>query len=373
MILDSLAIGVFLVLAMRTRRTSSVPLAFATGTVAGLALYAYSAGRLTPILLLFASPFLIRSSRARGRRAVIAFALAAGFFLAAEPNLRAASRNFDDWNSRWNQTGIFRPDWWQPSVARLGSPAAVLGEQVVAGTVGLLFRHSLSPWYTRYPIAGPVLPLALGAAGLGWLLGRRCYFAGGLIGLLVLGNFAAVVLTDATPTPQRPSSLFLALAILGGAVIAAFVRLSSGLLPSGAPWADLAGAALLTASLLGSFDSLPPWNAPAERYGGDHAAFILSASRLLPLSAGGSVYLDGMPHVHSTFPTFPYLMPSTRIVDVDLEALGANRPPAGWHLVGPEWMETAARWRERFGISRIVALPDPRNPFRNAGYLIRVP
>jgi hypothetical protein len=80
-----------------------------------------------------------------------------------------------------------------------------------------------------------------------------------------------------------------------------------------------------------------------------------------------------MPHVHSTFPTFPYLMPSTDIVDVDLEALGAGRPPSGWPIVGPEWMETAAKWPERFGVPRIVALPDPRDPFRNAGYLIRVP
>jgi hypothetical protein len=350
-------------------------MAFATGAVAGLAMYGYSSGRILPILLLVAAPFLVLSSRSRGRRVLLAFALASGFLLAALPNLRAAYRDYDDWNSRWNQTGIFRPDWWDPSVARLGSAPAVLAEQIVAGTVGLLFRHSLSPWYTRYPIAGPAFPLALGTAGLGWLFGRRRRFAAGLLALLVCGNFASLVLTDATPTPQRPSSLFVAVAILGGAAIAAFVGLTRDLAPAGAPWSALAGAALLTAVLFGDPGELPPWNDPAPRYGGDHAAFAQAASRLLPRSPDvhRKVYLDGMPHVHSTFPLFPYLLPSTHVIDVDLAALGDRRPPSGWHLVGPEWMATAATWRERFGVPRIVALPDPRDPMRDIGYLIRVP
>ncbi len=258
MILDSLAATVFVALALAARRRSSLPLAYGAGAAAGLALYGYSSGRILPILLLFAAPFLIRSGRGRGRRAALAAALAAGFLLAAAPNLTFASRHFDDWNSRWNQTGIFRADWWQPAVATFGSPARVLLHQVVAGSAGLLFRHSLSPWYTRYPIAGPGLLLGLGTAGLGWLLGRRRSFAGGLLALLVAGNLAAVALTDATPTPQRPSSLFPALAILGGAAIAAVVGLVVRCERGPTRFGALLGASLVAAVFLADPESSRP-------------------------------------------------------------------------------------------------------------------
>ncbi len=91
------------------------------------------------------------------------------------------------------------------------------------------------------------------------------------------------------------------------------------------------------------------------------------------MSRPQTVYLEGVPHIHSSFPLFPYLLPSTRVVDVDVETLGDAWPPSGGHLVGPDWLPVAAKWRERFGIERMVRLPDPRDPFRDIGYWLRVP
>jgi hypothetical protein len=375
MILDALTAALFLALALSTRRTGSLLTGFFAGAVAGLALYGYAAGRSVPLLLLAAAPFLILSRPARGRRAALAFALAAGFMLAAAPNLRHAAGHFDDWNSRFNQVGIFRSEWWKPEVAKLGSPLRVLSQQFVAGTAGLLCRRTVITWYTGYPMVAPFFLPALGAAGLGYLLGRRRYLEGLLLGLLVAFNLAAVVFTDTTPAPQRLSSLFPALAILGGAALAGFL----GFLPGrGEDWGiarTAVGTLCLGAAFIAGIEWAPPWSEPSPEHGGDPAALVLAASRVLPVPRyrGETVILDGQPYLDSSFPSFRYLLPATRFVNRDPELERAGRPPSGLHLIASDWAGLVPEWRDRYAIDRVIPLADPRNPRRDIGYLIRVP
>jgi len=371
MIFDSLAAAAFLAAIFRTRRTGAPRLAYVAGAVAGIALYGYSAGRLLAVLLVVAAPFLLRSHAARGRRGALGLALAAGFLLAAIPTLRYAARHFDDWNSRFNQVGIFRAAWWYPEVARRGSVWRVLERQFLDGTVGLLSRHTDSTWFTGYPIVAPSALPALGAAGLAWLVGRRRFFPATMLGLLAGGNLAAVVLTDTTPAPQRLSSLVPALAILGGVAFAALASRRSG---AGERAAPVVGTALAAALLLVAVPGLPPWWDPSPGYGGADAAFALAAARALdvPRFREASIYLDGAPYVDSAFPSFPYLLPHARFVNRDPTTDGESGPPPGLHLLPSEWQPLVQRWRARPGF-RAAALGDPRDPLRDIGWLVRAP
>jgi hypothetical protein len=375
MVLDSMLASVFLALTLKTRSKGSVVAGFWTGVVAGAALYGYSGGRAVPILFFAAAPFLAGGPAARGRRVVLGLALASGFALAAAPGLRFAVAHFPDWDGRFNQVQIFRKDWWGPEVAKLGSPAAVLSHQVLAGTVGLLAWHTSSSWFTGYPVVAPFLLPTLAAAGFGWLLGRGRWFAAAMLGLLVAANLAAIMLTDSAPAPQRLSSLFPALAILGGATIAGLVSLVG---PRGAVGASVratTGALILGIVLLLSVEGLPPWSDPSPGYGGEHAAFALAASRVLsaPRFRGETTILDGLPLMDSKFPSLPYLLPTTPFVDRDVQKTGGERPPPGLHLITPDYLATLLpEWRERYGVSRAVLLPDPEDPRRDIGALVRV-
>ena len=371
MVLDTLAATLFLLEVIRIRRTSAPRHGYVAGAVAGLALYGYSAGRLLPLLLIAASPFLLGSDSARGRRAALAAALAAGFVIAAAPNLRFAATNFADWNSRFNQVGIFRASWWDPEVARLGSVRRVLEQQFLAGTIGLLSRHTDSTWFTGYPIVGPSVLPALGAAGLGWLFGRRRYLAAAMLGLLVAGNVAAVALTDTAPSPQRLSSMVPALAILGGIAFSAFVAMLSGPRPA---TRRLVGGALAAGLLVAAIPGVPPWWDPSPGYGGEDAAFALAASRALdaPRFRDASFWFDGAPFIDSGFPSFHYFLPRARFINRDPSKDGDTGPPPGLHLLPPEWGAIVRRWRGRLGL-RAAALADPRDPRRDIGWLVRAP
>jgi hypothetical protein len=374
MILDSLVACLFLLLALSVRKTASPGGGFWLGAVAGLALYGYTGGRVVPVAFLLAAPFLVSSPAARGRRALLAFALAAGFALAAAPNLRFAARHFDEWNSRYNQIGILQAGWWDPKVRELGTPAGVLAEQFVAGTVGLLSRNSVWPWFPGYPIARPFFLPALALTGLGWLLGRGRIFSALLPGLVVAGNLAGVILTDSTPAPQRLSSLFPALAVLGAAAIAGLLSLLPGPGERGA-WVAMAAGALALAGALGAgVEGVPPWWDPAPGYGGSQATFVPAAARVLraPRYARDPVYLHGLPYVDTQFPLYGYLLPESRLIDVETEKERDRRPAPGLHLIVPEWASLASEWKARWGIARAIALPDPADPRRDVGYLVRV-
>ena len=375
MILDALAAALFVVLAISTRRSGSPFLAFLAGAGAGLALYGYAAGRLVPICLAAAAPFLVFSRAARGRRVLIATALAAGFVLAAAPNLIFAANHFDEWNGRFNQVGIFRSAWWGPEVERLGSPMRVLEQQLVAGTAGLLSVRSNISWYSGYPIVAPSFLPALGVAGLGFLLGLGKRFEAMLLGLLVAGNVAAVVLTDTTPSPQRLSSFFPALSVLAGAAVAGILDFVPGAGRSARIARTAAGTLILGAALTVGLEWIPCLGDPSPDYGGDGGATALAASRILsaPRFRGEEVFMEGPPELDSTFASLMYLLPRTRFRDRDLEPSGGDRPPAGLHLVTLQKMPVVPEWRARYGITRAIALADPRNPGRDVGYLIRVP
>ncbi|MGE5277264.1 MAG: glycosyltransferase family 39 protein [Acidobacteriota bacterium] len=374
MILDALLACLFLLLALSVRKTASPAWGFWLGAVAGLALYGYTGGRVVPVAFLLTAPFLVFGPAARGRRVLLAFAMAAGFALAAAPNLRFAARHFDQWNSRYNQIGIFHAGWWDPKVRELGRPARVMAEQFVAGTVGLLSRNSVWPWFPGYPIARPFFLPALALTGLGWLLGRGRIFSALLPGLVAAGNLAGVILTDSTPAPQRLSSLFPVLAVLGAAAIAGLLSLLPGPGERGAWVATGVGALALAGALLAGIEGVPPWWDPAPGYGGSQAAFVPAAARVLraPRFARDPVYLHGLPYVDTQFPLYGYLLPESRLIDVETEKERDRRPAPGLHLVVPEWASLASEWKARWGITRAIALPDPADPRRDVGCLVRV-
>ena len=370
MILDALLAALFVLALLRVRGSGSPRWGFFAGMLAGLALYGYSAGRLLPLLLAGSAPFLVAGRSAAGRRATLAASIGVGFLLAATPNLRFAAGHFAEWNSRFNQVAIFRPEWWGPEVARLGSARRVLEQQVVAGTVGLLSRQTQSSWFTGYPIVSPAVLPALAAAGLGWLAGRRRFFAASVLGLLAAGNVAAVIATDTAPSPQRLSSLFPALAILGGVAVAALASLLAAAWPA---VRRVAPAALVLALLPAAVPGLPPWWDPSPKYGGDAAALVLAASRALdaPRFRETRILLDGIPYLDSSFPSFPYLLPRRPFANRD-PAGDRDGPPPGLHLVPWEWFPLARQWRERYGL-RAAAIADPRDPRRDIAWLLRVP
>ncbi len=372
MVLDSLVAVCFLIAGLRARRTGSPRWAFLAAAAGGVGIYGYAGGRVLPVAFLAAAPLLVAAPAARGRRTGVVLALAAGFAIAAAPGIAAAAHDFREWNSRFNQTSIFRADWWQPTSARLGGPLPVLWSQFESGTIALLDRPSSWPWFQGYPIVGPAALPAFAVAGLGWLAGRRRYFAALLIGLVAAGNFAAVILTDSTPAPQRLSSLFPALAILGGAAAAGIARLAGG---DGFGHGAIAGAAVTAAILAGSFRGVPPGWDPSPGYGSAGATSIRAAAEALraPCNQRDRFFLDGLPEVDASFPLFPYFFPGRRWIETNPETDPERRPEPGVHYLSPRWSGLPAVWRERDGVRHAIAMPDPDGLTRPNGYVVRIP
>ena len=372
MVLDSLVAVAFLIAVLRTREAGSPAWACLAGAVGGIGIYGYAGGRILPVVFLISAPVLIFGSAARGRRAAVALALAAGFAIAAAPGIDAAARNFPEWNSRFNQTSIFRRDWWEPTVARLGGPVPTLASQIESGTVALLDRESSWPWFQGYPIVGPAALPAFAIAGLGWLAGRRRYFTALVVGLVAAGNLAAVVLTDSTPAPQRLSSLLPALAILGGAAAAGLIGLAGG----GRPGATaVAGTAVVAAILAGAFHGVPPGWDPSPGYGSAGATSIRAAAEALraPCNLRDRFYLDGLPEVDSNFPLFPYFFPGRRWIETNPEEQPDRKPEPGVHYLSPRWSDLPAVWKQRDGVLHAIAMPDPDGLMRPNGYVVRIP
>jgi len=372
MVLDSLVAAAFLIAALRARGTGSPRWAFLAAAAGGIGMYGYAGGRVLPVAFLAAAPLLVAAPAARGRRMILVLAIAAGFTIAAAPGIAAAAHDFREWNSRFNQTSIFRADWWQPTSSRLGGMLPILWSQFESGTVALLDRPSSWPWFQGYPIVGPAALPAFALAGLGWLAGRRRYFAALLVALVAAGNFAAVILTDSTPAPQRLSSLFPALAILGGAAAAGIAGLAGG---GRSGRNAIAGTAVTAAILAGSFRGVPPGWDPSPGYGSAGATSIRAAAEALraPCNRRDRFYLDGLPEVDSSFPLFPYFFPGRRWIETNPETEPDRRPEPGVHYLSPRWSDLPAVWRERDGVRHAVAMPDPDGLMRPNGYVVRVP
>jgi len=101
---------------------------------------------------------------------------------------------------------------------------------------------------------------------------------------------------------------------------------------------------------------------------------VPAAARVLaaPRYARDPVYLHGLPYVDTRFPLYGYLLKGFRLIDVDSEKEPDRRPEPGLHLLVPEWASLASEWKVRWGIARAIALPDPADPRRDVGYLVRV-
>jgi hypothetical protein len=377
-VLDSFFAAVTVALLFATRRAGSARLAAYTGVAAGLSLYGYTGGRVVPALFLAGAFFLAFDRRRPAqRRRWLALALAAGFAAAAGPNLRFAVHHFADWNSRFNQVSIFQEGWLPAETQRLGSLSRVAANQLESGTLGLLYGDDYTSWFTRYPLVGPAILVGAALAGLGWLAGRRSWFEAMVIGLLVAGNLAGVVLTSGAPSAQRVSSLLPGLAILAGtafAGLAAFVPKNGA---GGVPWR--AAAVALTAGVLlaTQIRGYPIDWEPYAGYGGPHAALAQRAADLLRQERfrGRPVYLHGWKFVDSSFPGFHHFLSGTRFIDDDPQMSGYTEQsfPPGIHLFSVEWLDAAKEWRGRLGLAHGIALAHPAYPARDIGYVFVVP
>ena len=375
MILDSffapLAL-LFLVLARRSGR----PLAgYLAGLSAGLALYGYFEGRAMALVFLMAFPVAVyRAPGSRRDRALLAFAGLAGFVLVAAPNLRFATQHWNEWNGRFNQTAIFSHDWWNASVALLGSPVRVLANQFVAGTLGLLSMYPNWSWYTGYPVVAPILLPAMALAGLGWLVGRQQLYAAAILALVALGNLASNVLTQGAPAPQRLSSLMPVLAILGGVAFASLLSVFPSRPAKRSTLRGVAGTLLVGGFLAWAWQPIGTWD-PSPGYGGAPAALVTSSYTLLasPRYRGEAIYLHGGTQFDSSFPGIQYLLPDVRWTNISSEVADATSLPPGLHLFSPGFVRAGRRWKEKLQIPFAVEFADRAEPLSDVGYLLLVP
>ena len=377
-ILDSLFGALALGLLLLLRRCGSPRVAAFAGVAAGLSLYGYAGGRVIPVLFLAAMAWAGLTRRWTLRhRAWIVLALLAGFAVAAGPNLRFATNHFPDWNARFNQVSVFQDGWLKNEIRIYGSLGGVAGKQLKAGTLGLLYGHDTTAWFSGYPMLGPPVLVGAALAGFGWLVGRRRGFEATLLGLLVAGNFAGVVLTSNVPAPQRFSSLLPALAILGGVAFAGFLKFLPESRPGATPWRAAIGTLAAGALLVTGIRGYPLHGDPYVGYGGVHAALAQGAGALLvePRFRGRPVYLHGRLHVDSSFPTFRYFLSGTRFIDDPPSSSGYTKEsfPPGLHLFSPEWLEAAKDWKGQLGLAHGVPLAHPAYPTQDVGYVLVVP
>ncbi|HTD53242.1 MAG TPA: hypothetical protein VK780_09470, partial [Thermoanaerobaculia bacterium] len=372
MILDSLTAGALLLAMLALRRSPSPGTAAITGLVAGLALYGYFGGRVIGLTFLLGLLPAVARVRPRRRAAnLVAISLLA-FLVVAAPTLWWGAQHPESWAHR--HTSIFNPVWWNFKVAEFGSPARVLREQFLAGTIDLLSTESSWEWFTGYPMLEPVFLLPLFLAGCGWLVGRKRFFEAALLCLLAAGNFALVVFSESAPAPQRASSLVPVLAIGGGVAIAAAGLLFPARTRSSFPARTVAGTLAAAAILLWTFRGSPGiWN-PSIGYGGDGAALPNGAWLLLraPRWAGASVSLHSLPEISSKHPDFGYLLPKISWVDVDPDK-DFFPPSPGLHLFFRESIEKGREWQQCLLLPYGIALPDLDNPVRDIAYAVLVP
>ena len=375
MVLDSLLAGLTVISLFAVYRSRHPLWSYLAGLSSGLSLYGYAGGRQLTITFLILLPIVVfRPGRSRSERALLSLAAMMGFLLTAGPNLRFAVEHPDDWNARFNQVGIFSPNWWNASVALLGSPAKVLENQFVEGTIGLLSEYTSWPWYQGYPIVAPILLPALALSGFGWLVGRRQFFDAAVLTLVALGNLAGIILSAGAPAPQRPSSLMPILAISGGVAIAAILGLIPPQTSGGTRWREIAGTAAIAGLLLWTCRLPGVWD-PSPGYGGPSAAFVTSAYGLLrmPRYSRASIVLHGAPNASSSFPGIAYLLPDIRWTDARKGDEDGTAPASGLHLFSPDYLPSALEWKRRFHLRFVVHIADPGNQVRDLGYLLFVP
>jgi hypothetical protein len=375
MILDSFYAPLTVLCLLIARRKGSPLAGYLAGLAAGLSLYGYFEGRVMALVFLLTFPVVVlRAPGSRRDRALLALAGLTGFILAAAPNLRFAAQHWNDWNARVNQTGIFAHDWWNASVRNLGSPAGVLWNQFVGSTLGFLSMYSDWSWYTGFPIVSPILLPAMALAGLGWMVGRRQFFAATVLALVAAGNLAGNMLSQGAPAPQRISSLLPMLAIFGGVAFAGVIGSISPRRLGRFTLRGIAGTLLVGGFLAWSGRPIGMWD-PSPGYGGAPAALVTSSYPLLsaPRYRGAAIYLHGGVELDPAFPVIQYLIPAIHWTNFPTEPADADGLPPGLHLFSPYFVTTGRRWKERLQIPFAVEFGNRGEPLRDVGYLLLVP
>lgn len=377
MALDALFAALTVLGLVRLRKTGSPAWGAVAGLSAGAALYGYAGGQLVPLVLLLGTPFVVLSRSFPGRRWSAALAVAAGFLVAGGPSLHVAASSFATWNGRVRDVIVFRPGYWENEVRLFGSPAKLLADRFLRGTLGLLCLFPTSAWYRGFPVVSPTLLPALSCVGLGWLVGKGRTEAL-LPALIAAGNLAGMALTDGPPAGQRISSLMPMLAILGAAGIAGLLDHFPEKEDRRWPSRRVAGGFAVVVVLVVSLDSLLNGEL-MEPYGGPHAGAATSLFHLqgrMPVYRGVPITFHTRPDYDADFPTFRYLLEERNLFSEpppSAEAKAITLLP-GLHLfsTNPGWSRYLVASTKALSLRRPLELTSSGDARTAIGYLLPV-
>ncbi|MCL4844334.1 MAG: glycosyltransferase family 39 protein [Bryobacteraceae bacterium] len=332
-IADTLFTSTSLWLLIRGVQTGSRGSFALAGCCAGLGLYGYAGARLTAVLLLSVTVFLLLRSRGRVRARVAGGGLwmLGGFVLAAGPMIEYAVRRPDDFNARLNQIGILQNGWLTREVELTGRSAVeLLFEQLQRAALAFHVYPDQVVWYGLPEplldrVSGVLFVLGLAVAGTNLFRGSvRARRAAPMLMWWLLGTVLGGALTVSPPSSQRliglsvPVCFFVALAL--GGVMKQACRQVRGIRPG---VGIVAGCALFAAVSLHTYFSE---YTPRRIYGGRHAELAtMLAPEYRRVARTHRVLFAGPPEMYWEFATNRYLAP---------EAEGED-------LLGPVTLETA--------------------------------
>ena len=321
-IADPLFAGVALMFLCRALdRRSSLDWAM-TGTVSGLAFYAYAGARFTPVLILAILGYrLVTQRRQFVSRYGLGPLIAIGAFVVAAAPMLYYWRYFpNEFNARLNAVGVIQSGWLARETEALGlGPLTILYDQFRRAALAFNCYTDRTVWYGYNqrlldPYFGALMLLGLiygMVRAFGSREGARFFpMVAWWWGVVLLG----ATLTTGPPSSQRvvgatvPVCFFIAVALdrLASLAKEAVPKLPIGPL-LGIVVVGFAGLSLYTYH----------HEAPKRHFGGLHAEIATElAAHLNDLSADHDFYFLGAPAMYWGFATIPYLAPEARGRDI---------------------------------------------------------
>ncbi len=265
------------------------------GLLFGLAFYTYLPVRLLPLVLVAVAGLAAWRHRAQMRDRRRGMAVAAGVALVvALPLAIYFVLNPVSFSTRLGQVSV----WQQGIAAVAGNIWATIGMVAVAGDAN-----------PRANLPGrPVFdPLLLGPFLIGFIYllrhVRRPAAAFLLLWLAVM--LLPTVLSDYAPSFQRAIGALPAFALITALGLERLVGWAAARRPAGRPWFEMAGWALLLASVALTWRDFSRWSASPDLFPARDVGFGQLAGLLAADDAGYPIYLSPRGHDH---PTVRYLL-----------------------------------------------------------------
>lgn len=265
------------------------------GALMGLAFYTYLPVRLLPLVLgamalLFAWRY--RAQMRQRRRGMAVAAIVA--LVVALPLAIYFVQNPVSFSTRLGQVSV-----WQQGIGAIAHNAwATIGMVAVAGDAN-----------PRANLPGrPVFdPLLLGPFLIGfiYLLRHLRRPASAFLLLWLAVMLLPTVLSDYAPSFQRAIGALPSLALIAALGLERLVAWAAGRWPAGRRWFELAGWALLLASVALTWRDFSRWSASPDLFPARDVGFVQVAGLLAAGDAGYPIYLSPRGHDH---PTVRYLL-----------------------------------------------------------------